>query len=102
MSTAPRHLRRRGQNAARLMIVAGLLALLIGPSARAQSTRGTKGKVPAAASSAPAPANVPSAAETSKLATKPANAEVRKIDKDAGKVTLRHFFFTWPLRPARS
>ena len=52
MSTAPRHLRRRGQNAARLMIVAGLLALLIGPSARAQSTRGTKGKVPAAACSA--------------------------------------------------
>ena len=72
------------------MLAAALLAPLIGPALRAQSTPRTSRPVRAAASFAPAPANVPSAAETTKLATRPANAEVRKIDRDAGKVTLRH------------
>jgi Cu(I)/Ag(I) efflux system protein CusF len=88
--TAYRQLRRRSANAARLAILLLILAALIGPSANAQSARRTKKQQLAVSQ----PASIPTAA--AELPLPPAGArgqgegEVRRIDRSAGKITIRH------------
>jgi Cu/Ag efflux protein CusF len=89
--TASRQLRRRSANAARLAIILFFLILLFGPSANAQTSRCTKKKQQLSVSPA---ASVPATASEPLLP--PAGArghgegEVRRIDKNAGKITIRH------------
>jgi Cu/Ag efflux protein CusF len=88
--TASRQLRRRSANAARLALVLIAIALLIGPSANAQSSG--RAKKPQLGVSPVAPI-VPA---TTEFVLPPAGArgqgegEVRRIDKSAGKITIRH------------
>ena len=88
--TASRQLRRHSANAVRLMLVLTAIATLIGPSANAQSSRRTQ--KPQLGVSPVAPV-VPT---TTEFVLPPAGArgqgegEVRRIDRRAGKITIRH------------
>ncbi|MEO8619651.1 MAG: copper-binding protein [bacterium] len=88
--TASRQLRRRSANAARLALVLVALALLIGPAANAQSSRRTKKQQLSVSQSAPVPTAAAEPALPPAGARGQGEGEVRRIDKSAGKITIRH------------
>lgn len=88
--TASSQLRRRSANAARLAIVFLGLAVLIGPSANAQSSRRPKKQQLSVSQAASVPATAPEPPLPPAGARGQGEGEVRRIDKSAGKITIRH------------
>lgn len=88
--TASRQLRRRSAYAAWLAIVLLALALLIGPSATAQSSSPTKKPQLSVSSSASALENTVEFTMPPEGARGQGEGQVRRIDKSAGKITIRH------------